>query len=276
MRTPLCLVGVAMLLAACGGDDERRDAPAALLFDDLAAAQHGGWRSVGLDLVQSAPGAGTLCGYNSVPTLRETERDLREVGGTVTESSVDKWCGQTASQTYCVLRAGGSLVTDAFYPGSPAEREIELIIPGLRDDARAYFYYHANNQALASADIETPDASVRNDNCTPRSVTQTRSAIDGDWEGYELSYAPSVRAGAERSAVMNCENQDCIIDGESSFFVLLTDFDATGAWHGEEGGRVVGAAISEDGESLAVYACSTPLVVRDALSQCKFYGFSRS
>ena len=276
MRTFLCILGAAMLLAACGGSDDRRDDPAALLFDDLAAAQHGGWRSVGLDLVQSEPGAGTLCGYNVVPTLREIENDLREVGGEVTESTADKWCGETSSQTYCVLRAGGSLVTDAFYPGTPAEREIELVIPGLRDDARAYFYYRSDSQALASADIETPDFSISSDNCTPRTVTQSRSTIDGDWEGYELSYAPSVRAGSERAALMNCEDHDCLIEGESSFFVLLTDFDATGAWHGEESGRVVGAAISEDGESLALYACTTPLVVRETLSQCKFYGFSRS
>ena len=98
MRTVLGVLGATMLLAACGGDDERRDTPAALLFDDLAAAQHGGWRSVGLDLVQSTPGAGTLCGYTSVPTLRAIESDLREAGGTVTQSSADKWCGETASR----------------------------------------------------------------------------------------------------------------------------------------------------------------------------------
>src|SRR3546814_3451411 len=97
MRYIIGLV-TAGLLTACGGGggNDGSTAGADALFDDYAAAQAGGYRSLSAEISDSTPSHGPTCGYTEIPTLKQVESAIKSQGGSVGTSSDSQWCGSTS------------------------------------------------------------------------------------------------------------------------------------------------------------------------------------
>ena len=265
-------------LQGCGsGSDPHDDNPSAQLFADYSDAISGGYRSVRTPISDAAHSASTGCGYVNPVTVDDAIDYVADLGGSVVASSDTKWCGNGLDVSYCVLRAGGSFISDLFTAGSPDQRSFEIVIPDDANDTRAYFTLNLDGTTpTASADIERYTSSIPSSGfCTPSTPTHFASDINGTWKGYRVTYSRGSKTGSEVAATMSCSAGSCVVGSESYGSIPFASFVAVGSWKASWNSRVAGASISEAGDALAMYVCPAPLDETEVVDQCLFYGFLR-
>lgn len=270
---------VVLGLQGCGGNDDRRIGGngAAALFDDYSTVLSGGYRSVRTPISDTTHTVNTDCGYIDPVSVDDAEDDIADLGGTVTVANDSRWCGTSPDETRCLLRAGGSFVTDVFYAGTPAEREYAIIIPDDENLTRAYFTLATNGTtATARADIEEyTDSIPSSGNCTPSTPSKVATAINGSWKGYRVTYSRGSKTGTEVEAEMICSAQSCTVASETFGSIPFAAFLPAGSWKATWNNRVAGVSMINAGDALAMYVCPAPLDEVDVVDECVFYGFRR-